>query len=483
MQKSHLLLCSYRQPRTPERDRQSEREQERLQRQMTSPSVRRQREYDRQLPMPQPHFGAPAVAGPPRVNWQERLEQGFQSRQAQRHQNRGDRHQGQNEGMPAVAGPSVPVEGRVNWGERLEQGLQSRHAQRLRDRGGPLRDQNNRPPQQFIMGRQERYAEEELQHAAHQQAIQRQRQMDHDQEALQHQAHMAELQRQQQHQRDMEALQHQAHLAEMQRQQHQRDMEALQRQAHQEELQQQEQHQREMEAMQHQAHQEELQQQQQHQRQMEALQHQAQQDELQQQQQREREMEALEQQNNATQQQQMDQQAEVERIQVAINNNQALAAIPKACHRYHDPAQRFSLGPMSVECPHCHALHFKSKRLTNSSNIRPRFGLCCLQGQIQLPPLAEPPQLLRQLLTSSTPRARNFRERIRQYNCAFAFTSVAVKVDEAILNRVYLLRKKSFRPAKIPPRLAKLNIASIFRIEYGRPLLLAVCFKFYAKPT
>src|SRR6266481_2438752 len=156
-----LLLCSYRQPRTPERDRQSKREQECLQRQMTSPSVRRQREYDRQPPMPQPYFGAPAVAGPPRVNWQERLEQGFQSR----------------------------------------------HAQQLRDRGGPLRDQNNRPPQQFITGQQERYAEEEIQHTAHLRAIQRQRQMDHDQaalqEALQHQARVAELQRQQQHQRDM----------------------------------------------------------------------------------------------------------------------------------------------------------------------------------------------------------------------------------------------------------------------------------------
>src|SRR6266436_3479754 len=367
---------------------------------MTSPTVRRQREYDRQPPMPQPNFGAPAMAGPLRVNWQERLEQEFQSRQAQRQQNRGGRRQGQNEGMPMVAGPSAPVEGRVNWGERLEQGFQTRHAQRSWNHG----DQNNRPPQQFIMGRQEMYAEEERQHAAHREAIQRQRQMDHDQEALQHQARMMELQRQRQHQMDMEALQHQAHQDELQRQQ---------------------QHQREMEVLQHQAHLAELQRQQQHQRQMdhdqEASQHQdnmaASQRQEEQQRQMDHDQEDLEQQNNATQQQQMDQQAEVERIQVAINNNQALAAIPKACRPYHDPAQRFSLGPMSIECPHCHALHFKSERLTNSSNIRPKFGLCCLQGQIQLPPLAEPPQLLCKLLTSSTPRARNFRERIRQYNC------------------------------------------------------------------
>ena len=90
----------FRNPRTPERDQQSEREQERLQRlQMTSPSVRRQREYDRQGPIPQPNFGGPvnvgpmAAAGPfapvQRVNWQENLIQGFQARHAQQLQNRG----------------------------------------------------------------------------------------------------------------------------------------------------------------------------------------------------------------------------------------------------------------------------------------------------------------------------------------------------------------------------------------------------------
>ena len=80
MQKAQLLH-SFREPRTPERNRQSEREQERLQQlQMTSPSVRRQREYNRQPLMPQPNFGVPPIAGPStgaRVNWEESLHQGF----------------------------------------------------------------------------------------------------------------------------------------------------------------------------------------------------------------------------------------------------------------------------------------------------------------------------------------------------------------------------------------------------------------------
>src|SRR6202453_2838312 len=98
---------------------------------MTSPSVRRQREYDRQEPIPQPNFGRlvnmgpMAAAGPyipvqQRVNWQESLAQGFQARHQQL-QNCGGWHQRQNEAMPMAAGPSAPTEGRVNYQERPEQ--------------------------------------------------------------------------------------------------------------------------------------------------------------------------------------------------------------------------------------------------------------------------------------------------------------------------------------------------------------------------
>ena len=89
-----LIVELFRDPRTPERDRQSEREHQRLnQLQMTSPSIRRQREYDRQQPIPQPDFRVP-------VNMR-----------------------------PMMAGPSAPVEQRVNWNERLQQNFQSAYAQ------------------------------------------------------------------------------------------------------------------------------------------------------------------------------------------------------------------------------------------------------------------------------------------------------------------------------------------------------------------
>ena len=107
---------SFREPRTPERDRESERERKWLhQLQMTSPSIRRQREYNHQQPIPQPDFGglsnAP-VQG--RIDWQQRFEQGFQSRHALWLQNCGRCCLEPNESLPAAAGPSIPVQSREN---------------------------------------------------------------------------------------------------------------------------------------------------------------------------------------------------------------------------------------------------------------------------------------------------------------------------------------------------------------------------------
>ena len=107
---------SFREPRTPERDRESERERQQLhQLQMTSPSIRRQREYDHQQPIPQPNFGEPSNApAQGKIDWQQRFEQGFQSQHALRLQNHGRHCPEPNESLPAAAGPSVPVQIRAN---------------------------------------------------------------------------------------------------------------------------------------------------------------------------------------------------------------------------------------------------------------------------------------------------------------------------------------------------------------------------------
>lgn len=61
--------------------------------------------------------------------------------------------------------------------------------------------------------------------------------------------------------------------------------------------------------------------------------------------------------------------------------------LPKGHAPYTEPPHHHSLGEMNIRCSHCQSLHFDSERLTNSSKRNPKFGSCCLQGQIKLPEL------------------------------------------------------------------------------------------------
>ena len=87
---------------------------------------------------------------------------------------------------------------------------------------------------------------------------------------------------------------------------------------------------------------------------------------------------------------------------------------------------------MNVQCSHCHALHFDCEKLSKSTRAVPKFGSCCLQGQIQLPPFRPAPVTLRDLLCGKSLLAKEFKTNIRQYNATFAFTSLGVKVDDAV---------------------------------------------------
>ena len=64
------------------------------------------------------------------------------------------------------------------------------------------------------------------------------------------------------------------------------------------------------------------------------------------------------------------------------------------------PDQRHFLGPMNLQCPYCHALHFTAEKLSNSTIREPKFGMCCLSGQIDLPPFPPAPRELRDLATT-----------------------------------------------------------------------------------
>ncbi|KNZ76134.1 hypothetical protein J132_11356 [Termitomyces sp. J132] len=71
---------------------------------------------------------------------------------------------------------------------------------------------------------------------------------------------------------------------------------------------------------------------------------------------------------------------------------------------------------------------------TKSTRNNPKFGMCCLQGQVNLLRLKDAPPELLNLLHGHHPLSDTFKTYICQYNAAFAFTSLGVKIDHAITN-------------------------------------------------
>ncbi|XP_024186018.2 uncharacterized protein LOC112190772 [Rosa chinensis] len=77
--------------------------------------------------------------------------------------------------------------------------------------------------------------------------------------------------------------------------------------------------------------------------------------------------------------------------------------------------------PALRTCPYCNARLFH----------RETFNLCCSKGNIVLPLIPSPPEMI-QLFSDQTDVGRKFRQNIRAYNNVFAFTSMGVHVDESI---------------------------------------------------
>jgi len=87
---------------------------------------------------------------------------------------------------------------------------------------------------------------------------------------------------------------------------------------------------------------------------------------------------------------------------------------------------------MNIQCSHCHALHFISEKLSNSGVCNPRFGMCCLQGQVDLPHIQQWPCVLQELFDDPWD-AKEFKMKIQQYNNALAFTSVGTNMENAAI--------------------------------------------------
>lgn len=63
---------------------------------------------------------------------------------------------------------------------------------------------------------------------------------------------------------------------------------------------------------------------------------------------------------------------------------------------------------------------------------KPIFTLCCMQGQVQLPLLKNPPEIITRLFTGDDPLSKHFQQNTRAYNMVFSFTSIGGKCDKSV---------------------------------------------------
>ncbi|SAM09603.1 hypothetical protein [Absidia glauca] len=104
----------------------------------------------------------------------------------------------------------------------------------------------------------------------------------------------------------------------------------------------------------------------------------------------------------------------------------------------------FDLGAMDLICAECGAKHWKAElpaQLPAKCNPANMFWMsCCKAGAVKVDGVQEPPEFLKTLLEENDAKGRHFRENIRQYNAAFAFTSLRCEVEN---------RNMSFMPFQI----------------------------------
>ncbi|GBN23436.1 hypothetical protein AVEN_118180-1 [Araneus ventricosus] len=85
--------------------------------------------------------------------------------------------------------------------------------------------------------------------------------------------------------------------------------------------------------------------------------------------------------------------------------------------------EEHNCGTMSEQCGFCGAVYWKEEK-----NTAHKYTKCCHDGKVQLPAFPDAPELLKVLLTENSTDAKNYRQRIREYNSAFAFASMGAQI-------------------------------------------------------
>ena len=89
-------------------------------------------------------------------------------------------------------------------------------------------------------------------------------------------------------------------------------------------------------------------------------------------------------------------------------------------------------------CAKCTSSYWFQERVVSASSIINRrivYNNCCKGGKVFVQPFKKPPPFLQELINFAGPsRSKDFIEKIRQYNCLFAFTSMGATIDRSLNN-------------------------------------------------
>ncbi|XP_057734424.1 uncharacterized protein LOC130949818 [Arachis stenosperma] len=92
-------------------------------------------------------------------------------------------------------------------------------------------------------------------------------------------------------------------------------------------------------------------------------------------------------------------------------------------------------GDPSHTCIYCKALMWDHERLSKSINsVTPHFGLCCMDGKVELPLMKQAPDNLKALYFLDDEMGRYYQKNIRAFNAMFSFTTMAGKINHKINN-------------------------------------------------
>ncbi|CAA7030942.1 unnamed protein product, partial [Microthlaspi erraticum] len=90
-------------------------------------------------------------------------------------------------------------------------------------------------------------------------------------------------------------------------------------------------------------------------------------------------------------------------------------------------------GDMTYRCTHCDAKFWYGERINKKKRSRnPVFTLCCMQGQVTLPLLKDPPPEIKNLIYGDDELSRHYQKHIRPYSMLFSFTSMGGRVDHSV---------------------------------------------------